>query len=164
MTKIKLCGLSRKEDIKAANALAPDFIGFVFAEKSKRRVTHIEAVELKAELKPINKLKLVTDRPIIKAFTVKSTADVLNAKKSSADCVLLDAGKGDGKSFDWSLIQGISRPYFLAGGLDTDNAVRAVRELRPYAVDVSSGIETDGVKDRNKMAEFVSAVRKEGNL
>ena len=52
MTKIKLCGLSRKEDIKAANALAPDFIGFVFAEKSKRRVTHIEAVELKAELKP----------------------------------------------------------------------------------------------------------------
>ena len=101
---------------------------------------------------------------IIKAFTVKSTADVLNAEKSSADCVLLDAGKGDGKSFDWSLIQGISRPYFLAGGLDTDNAVRAVRELRPYAVDVSSGIETDGVKDRNKMAEFVSAVRKEGNL
>ena len=202
MTKIKLCGLSRKEDIKAANALAPDFIGFVFAEKSKRRVTHIEAVELKAELKPeikavgvfvnadinevssllnlgvidiaqlhgdeddeyINKLKLVTDKPIIKAFTVKSTADVLNAEKSSADCVLLDAGKGDGKSFDWSLIQGISRPYFLAGGLDTDNAVRAVRELRPYAVDVSSGIETDGVKDRNKMAEFVSAVRKEGNL
>ena len=82
------------------------------------------------------------------------------AESSSADYVLLDSGAGTGNVFDWQLVQRIRRPYFLAGGLNPENAERAVKLLRPFAVDVSSGIETDGRKDRNKMAAFVAAVRR----
>ena len=70
---------------------------------------------------------------------------------------------GTGKGFDRSLLKNISRPYFLAGGLYPENFGIAVDTLSPYAVDVSSGIETDNFKDRNKMAAFVNAVRKETN-
>ena len=75
--------------------------------------------------------------------------------------MLLDSGAGTGKVFDWTLLKGIARPYFLAGGLDPDNAAHAVGILHPYAVDVSSGIETNGIKDKTKMAAFTAAVRKE---
>ena len=75
--------------------------------------------------------------------------------------ILLDAGAGDGKTFDWSLLKEIKRPYFLAGGLNPENAADAVKALKPYAVDVSTGIETNGVKDREKMTAFADAVRKE---
>ncbi len=74
---------------------------------------------------------------------------------------MLDSGAGTGTAFDWGLIQSIKRPYFLAGGLSPDNVGDAVARLRPFAVDVSSGIETGGVKDQTKMAAFVAAVRKE---
>lgn len=70
------------------------------------------------------------------------------------------ARAGSGNKFDWELLKNIGKPYFLAVGLDSSNAADAVRRLKPYAVDVSSGIETDGFKDKIKMAEFVSAVRK----
>ena len=73
-----------------------------------------------------------------------------------------DGGKGEGKAFDWSLLKDIKRPYFLAGGLKPDNASDAVKVLKPYAVDVSTGIETDGVKDREKMTAFANTVREEG--
>ena len=85
------------------------------------------------------------------------------AERSTADYVLLDAGAGDGKVFDWSLLENFRRQYFLAGGLDPENAGPAVRTLHPFTVDVSSGIETGGVKDPEKMKAFVSAVRAEGN-
>ena len=75
--------------------------------------------------------------------------------------MLLDSGTGSGVTFDWRLIKNINRPYFLAGGLDANNVREAVKGLAPYAVDVSSGIETDGVKDKTKMKLFVDAVRKE---
>lgn len=77
---------------------------------------------------------------------------------------LLDSGAGTGTIFDWALIQGIQRPYFLAGGLGIDNVDAAVKLLHPYAVDVSSGIETDGLKDKTKMAAFAAAVRKEEKI
>lgn len=109
----------------------------------------------------IKLLRSLTDKPIIKAFRIKSGDDIARAEESTADCVLLDSGMGTGKQFDWNLIQSIKRPYFLAGGLDCDNVSEAVRTLRPYAVDVSSGIETDGLKDKEKMAAFVATVRKE---
>ena len=73
--------------------------------------------------------------------------------------MLPDAGAGDGKTFDWDLVKGIRRPYFLAGGLTPENAGQAVRELKPFAVDVSSGIETDGIKDAARMRAFMRAVR-----
>ena len=85
----------------------------------------------------------------------------MRAEKSTADFVLLDAGMGTGKLFDWSLIRGVKRPYFLAGGLDSSNVTEAVKILSPYAVDVSSGIETDGQKDRVKMSAFISTLRRE---
>lgn len=202
MTKIKLCGLSRPCDIEAANERKPDYIGFVFASKSKRYVTYEKAMELKSRLSleiqavgvfvnehPQNvavllknglidiaqlhgdedeayiaKLRLLTDKPIIKAFRIKTAKDMKTAEQSTADYILLDSGAGTGLVFDWSLVKSIRRPYFLAGGLDARSAAEAVKVLHPFAVDVSSGIETDGAKDKRKMAAFVAAVRKEDRL
>lgn len=199
MTEIKLCGLSRDSDIRVANELKPQYIGFVFAPKSKRYVKPEKARELKQMLAPnikavgvfvnekletiaafsnnglidvaqlhgdesddyIMQLRKYTDRPIIKAFRIKTTEDIADAKQSAADYVLLDSGAGTGVVFDWNLIHSIQRPYFLAGGLQSGNVRAAIRTLRPFAVDISSGIETDGVKDKTKMAAFVAAVRKE---
>lgn len=111
----------------------------------------------------IARLRTLSDKPIIKAFLIKSKEDAKRAEKSTADHILLDSGMGTGKGFDRSLLKNISRPYFLAGGLYPENVGIAVDTLSPYAVDVSSGIETDNFKDRNKMAAFVNAVRKETN-
>ena len=107
-------------------------------------------------------MRSITNKPIIKAFIINSIDDVKAAESSTADYILLDGGKGSGKAFDWTLLKDIKRPYFLAGGLNPDNAADAVKKLKPYSVDVSTGIETDGLKDAEKMAAFVSAVRKEG--
>lgn len=110
----------------------------------------------------IRKLRILTDKPIIKAFRMESGKDVREAEKSGADYVLLDSGNGGtGETFDWSLTENLKRPYFLAGGLDVNNVRNAIDKYCPYAVDVSSGIETDGYKDREKMAAFIAAVRKE---
>lgn len=106
-------------------------------------------------------LQQLTGKPVIKAFRMESTGDIEKARNSAAEYVLLDSGAGTGTVFDWALIKNISRPYFLAGGLSPDNVRDAVTMLRPFAVDVSSGIETDGVKDQRKMTEFVASVRKE---
>ena len=109
-------------------------------------------------------LRQLTDKPLLQAVRIAEADDVTRAMQSSADMVLLDAGMGSGEGFDWTLVQKIDRPYFLAGGLDTDNVTAAIRQLHPYAVDVSSGIETDGQKDKEKMAAFAAAVRKEAML
>ncbi len=203
MTKIKLCGLSRLCDIEVANQLKPEYIGFVFAAKSRRYVSPTVALELKSALasdikavgvfvnEPIENvvelvkfgvidviqlhgseddeymtaLKNVVDKPIIKAFSINSAVDVELAQKSQADFVLLDSGVGGtGQTFDWELLSHIKRQYFLAGGLAIDNVESAVKRLTPYAVDVSSGIETNGVKDPVKMTNFVQIVRKEVKL
>ncbi len=112
----------------------------------------------------IAKLRLLTDKKIIRAFCIKTADDIKIAAQSEADYILLDSGAGTGTVFDWGYVKSIGRPYFLAGGLDAGNAAGAVRALHPFAVDVSSGIETDGVKDKIKMAAFVAAVRKEDRL
>lgn len=204
MTKIKLCGLTREEDIAAANGLAPDFIGFVFARKSRRYVDQETARRLKLLLSPkiravgvfvnetpeivasylnegiidiaqlhgqedetyISRLRALTGRPLIQAFRIDHPEDISRALQSTADYILLDAGAGGtGKNFDWSLLKdtNIPRPWFLAGGLNPENAADAIRQLRPWAIDVSSGIETGGKKDGTKMAAFVTAVHMEDN-
>ncbi len=197
MTRIKMCGLSRPEDIEAANELKPEYIGFVFAEKSRRYVTPEKAAGMKRRLSPdiqavgvfvnaelslireltdknvidmiqlhgdeddayIREVRSFTDKPVIRAFRVTKAEDIAEAEKSTADLILLDSGAGTGTVFDWKLAGQIRRPFFLAGGLDPENVEEAVRKLNPYAVDVSSGIETDGLKDRAKMAAFADAVR-----
>lgn len=113
----------------------------------------------------ISRLRELTDRPVIKAFRIDSEEDIRAAEASSADYILLDSGSGGtGTTFEWKLLSDMKRPYFLAGGLDPDNAGEAVRRLKPYGVDVSSGIETEGQKDKSKMTAFVHAVRKEERL
>lgn len=98
---------------------------------------------------------------VIKDFSVKTTQDIELALQSPADYILLDQGSGGtGKTFDWSLIPEITRPFFLAGGLGPDNLEQAVRTIRSYAVDLSSSVETDGVKDRSKIVEAVNLVHK----
>ena len=199
MTRIKLCGLTRPCDIEAANRLKPDYIGFVFAKKSRRYVSPEQAEALKKQLSPeiravgvfvsedpetvagllnrgiidlaqlhgsedeayLTRLRDLTDRPLLQAFRVAGEEDLHRAESSSADGILLDAGAGDGAVFDWKLLKGWSRPYFLAGGLEPGNVREAIRILQPWGVDVSSGIETDGKKDPEKMAAFVTAVREE---
>ena len=80
-------------------------------------------------------------------------------KQALPDMVLLDSGKGSGQTFDWSLIGSIKRPYLLAGGITAENAGQAIRQLRPFGVDASSCLETDGFKDIAKMKAFAQAVR-----
>ena len=96
---------------------------------------------------------------MIRAFRIASREDLSRAEAFPAEHLLLDAGAGDGKTFDWSWLAGVTRPYFLAGGLNPENAAEAVRKLKPFAADVSSGVETDGFKDIIKMRAFVSAVK-----
>ena len=198
--KIKLCGLTRECDIEWANDLKPDYIGFVFAKKSRRYVSPDKARMLKNLLNPsikavgvfvneemeniasllnegiidvaqlhgqesaedIRKLRSLTspDKKIIQAFRIDTKEDVTKANDSLADFVLLDSGcGGTGTSFDWDLLKEIKRDYFLAGGLDATKISAVKKNLKPYAVDVSSGIERDGYKDQKKMAAFVKAVR-----
>ena len=78
---------------------------------------------------------------------------------SISDYILLDSGTGSGKTFDWTRLKGIRRPYFLAGGLSLDNVEEAVRILQPYAVDVSSGVETNGFKDETLIKEFINKIK-----
>lgn len=197
MIKIKMCGLRRETDINYANVLLPEYIGYVFAEKSKRYITPENALKftgiLDCSIIPVgvfvnspvdDVIKLAENGTIkiaqlhgnesdsyisllhekgitvIKAFIVKSENDIELANNSPADYVLLDAGMGDGKTFNYNLLKNIKRPYFLAGGLTPENIGNAIK-LNPYAVDVSSGIETDGFKDFDKMKKFTDKIRKD---
>lgn len=197
-TKIKICGLTRAQDIRAANALQLDYIGFVFTPKSKRFVPPEQAKQLRQQLAPgiravgvfvnappeqiaalladgtidiaqlhgqedaayIARLRSLTHAPIWQAFRIESTEDISRANASPADLVLLDHGAGGtGERFDWTLLHGMARPFVLAGGLTPQNAAEAIAKARPYAVDASSGCETNGVKDPAKMLAFVNAIR-----
>ncbi len=197
-TKVKLCGLTRPEDIDIANKLKPDYVGFVFWPKSKRALTPFEASELREELSPdipavgvfvdedpevilslvaAGTIQIIqlhgheseetidwfherTDAPVWKAFKVRGPEDIAAAEASTADLVLLDNGYGTGEAFDWTLMEGVHRPYVLAGGLNPENCEDAVTRFRPYGLDVSSGIETDSLKDPEKMIDFVRRVRR----
>lgn len=99
--------------------------------------------------------------PLIKAVRVTEFGDVEKALALDADFLLLDSGTGSGKAFDHSLIdrERITKPFFLAGGLDPENVRQAALAVQPYAVDMSSGIETDKVKDLEKILAAVRAIR-----
>ena len=104
-----------------------------------------------------------TPVPVIKAIRVQSAYQVLDAQNLPCSYLLLDTWQkdgygGSGKTFDWKLIPELSKPYFLAGGIDAAN-LRAAAVLNPYCIDISSGAETDGVKDRDKIMELVRMIR-----
>ena len=198
MTKFKICGLRREQDIRYANELMPDYIGFVFLKGKMRYVTFEEAAHLRSLLDPaipavgvfvnepaenvirllqagtiqiaqlhgqedeayIEELRRAGDHCIIRAFAVRSSEDIHRAFAFPADYPLLDNGKGTGETFDWSLFQEQEKPFFLAGGLSPENVKEAIECFHPYAVDVSSGVETDGFKDYEKMKAFMDAVRR----
>lgn len=111
----------------------------------------------------IQKLKVLTEKPLIQAFSIKSKEDVERARESVADYILLDQGSGGtGKVFDWSLVDEVGRPYFLAGGLDVENLREAIGLLHPWAVDLSSSLEIDGMKNAGRICQAVEIVRMEG--
>ena len=214
MTRIKICGLKRTEDVDYVNQYLPDYAGFVFAG-SKRKVTDEQAEELSRKLdERITPVGVFVNEPaehivnlvkkgiirvvqlhgdedetyilklrellkeadkesdnrkeaikIIKAVRVQSREQILKAAKLPCDYLLLDTWQKDayggcGKQFDKSLIPSeLTVPYFLAGGLSAENIQENIKTCHPYAVDVSSAVETDGKKDRKKIQEFIERVR-----
>lgn len=136
------------------------------AEYLNEKIIHFAQLHGDEDNSYIEKIRAMTDGNcgIIKAVRVKSADDIEKASEFDCDYLLLDAyspkaAGGNGITFDWTLIKNISKPFFLAGGISHDNVTDAVRSVKPYAVDVSSSIETDGYKDFNKMKTFVETVR-----
>jgi phosphoribosylanthranilate isomerase len=107
----------------------------------------------------IQYIKAVTAKPVIKAVRVRDRYDVEAWLDSSADYLLFDSGAGSGEVFDWELLADTDRDFFLAGGLTPENIKAAAETLKPFALDMSSGVETDGVKDYAKMKTVIEAVR-----
>lgn len=115
----------------------------------------------KETLEQIRYLQSKTDCPVIKAVRVSGKEDIRKAETLPVDYLLLDSGAGSGKTFSWSSIpKDLSKPYFLAGGIDADNAGTAIKETQAYALDASSSVETDGVKHKKKMEELIRRVKK----
>jgi phosphoribosylanthranilate isomerase len=205
VTKIKLCGIRRPEDVAMVNRAQPDYAGFVFAP-GRRQVTAEQAENLRRQLDPaiaavgvfvkapveeaaalanrgtiqliqlhgeedeayVKALRERTTAPIIRVIRVRGPESLRDLDRYDCDYFLLDTYSGIqfgglGKTFDHSLLRQarFSRPFFLAGGLDADNVAAAIAGYSPFGVDTSSGIETAGTKDENKIRAFVSAVRKE---
>ena len=204
MISVKVCGLTRPEDIDAVNRFAPDYVGFVFApsrrqvspETARRlirglaegilpvgvfvnevpqRVAFIAAmcglrvIQLHGDedSETQDEVRRLTGREVWKAVRVKDRESLLEVTEGRADRYLLDAYHpeqrgGCGQTFDWSLLKEIpSEKIVLAGGLMPENVAQAVRDIQPYGVDVSSGVETDGQKDPEKIKEFIRSVRGE---
>lgn len=211
-TRIKICGLTREEDVQAAVAAGADAVGFVFYPKSPRYVTPQRAAELIALLPPfvtavglfvnasaeevaatvatapVGLLQFHGDetaqqcadaasaanRPFVRVFRVKQDTAGTELLEYETQCrassplfagVLLDtfvdAYGGAGKVFDWSLVpKDLAHRAVLSGGLSVHNVTGAVASMRPYAVDVSSGVEAaKGIKDARLIAQFIAAVR-----
>ncbi|MBC6117044.1 phosphoribosylanthranilate isomerase [Listeria innocua] len=197
---VKICGLKKSVDVKAAVENGADMIGFVFA-KSKRQVTieqahqlaknipsNIKKVgvfvnpteeELTAAIKgvPLDIVQLHgqepteqadrTDAEVIKAFPVKEGKLPNNINDYSNAYILLDAPAeeyegGSGKTFDWDKINSdllIKNKLIIAGGLNTENVKEAISRFEPYAVDISSGVETNGEKDPEKIKIFIKTAK-----
>lgn len=196
--KIKICGLTRPEDIACVNRLLPDYIGFVCWPGSRRFVSEEQAARLKAalssEIKAVGvfvdapveeitallqkgvidmaqlhgeeseedvcRIRELTGKPVIRAVKVSCRRDVEEWQGSAADYLLFDSGMGSGRTFDWSLLKDVKRPYFLAGGLGADNLEQVLTQVQPYGVDLSSSVETGGYKDPQKMRRVMEVIRR----
>ena len=113
----------------------------------------------------IEKIQNMTGKPVIKAFSIKTPEDVQRALRSPADYILLDQGTGGtGEPFDWSLVPPVRRPFFLAGGIGSENLREAIATLRPWAVDLSSSLETNGKKDPVKIRQIARMLKQINTL
>lgn len=113
----------------------------------------------------IEKIQNMTGKPVIKAFSIKTPEDVQRALRSPADYILLDQGTGGtGEPFDWSLVPPVRRPFFLAGGIGFENLREAISTLHPWAVDLSSSLETNGKKDPVKIRQIVRMLKQINTL
>ena len=199
-TRVKICGLTRRQDAEFAIKSGADAIGLVFYQPSQRAVTIAQAAAITAQLPPfvsvvglfVNAsaatvretlqqvpLSLLQfhgdetsafceqfDMPYIKAVRMQKTADLIEAEKrfTGASALLLDSylqdvPGGTGQTFDWSMITAVNKPLILAGGLTTENVAAAIRQIAPYAVDVSGGVEeSKGLKSNNKISAFMREV------
>ena len=132
-----------------------------FAEFARQGAADILQCHGNEDAEYIARLRELTGVPIIKAVKVTSAADIENAQTLGVDYLLLDSGTGSGVTFDHSLIDRdkIRVPFFLAGGLTPENLGAVIRDISPFAVDLSSGIETDKLKDREKILAAVKEAR-----
>lgn len=126
----------------------------------------IDAIQLHGDEteEDIRRLRQAVKNPIIKAVRVKAAENIREAQRLSCDYLLLDAYRddqygGSGERFDWSVVTQVNKPFFLAGGINAGNVVDAVNLISPYCIDISSGVETDGYKDRFKINEIITKVR-----
>lgn len=186
MIKIKICGLRRKEDILIVNKYKPDYIGFVFAEKSKRKINIDEALYLKSlldkDIKAVG-VFLNNDLSFIKEIVNKNIIDVIQLHGNEennylkkikeftslpiikaynddplCDFILIDnIIPGSGIEADYKL-PNVNKPCFIAGGINKDNVLKALKQ-NPYCIDVSSGVEINGFKDEEKIKEIIKVVR-----
>lgn len=199
MSRIKICGLRRTEDVDYVNEFKPDYAGFIYVPGRTRNVEPELGKLLKARLDPHIKavgvflneerekiasiyddglfdiiqlhgqeskedVKWLRDRTgaqVIKAVSVKTSDDIRRWEESEADYLLLDNGNGGtGKSFDWKLICHMTKPYFIAGGINADNLSEALG-YKPYGVDISGGVEKDGFKNRELIKKVIEIVRRQ---
>lgn len=208
-TRVKICGITRLQDLQAAVEAGADALGFVFARRSRRVLQPAEAAALAAATpafvsrvglfmdQDAEEVALILDRvplnllqfhgsedaefcrqfglPYMKAIGMAALAasaaerplERVQKEFSDAAALLFDshgAGEvgGTGRSFDWGLLPRLLRPVVLAGGLTPENVRAAVRQVRPWAVDVSSGVEdVPGVKNAQKMQAFISEAQSE---
>ncbi len=200
MSKVKICGLYREEDVMCINEVCPDYAGFiidfpkshrsigeetahflisklnrdiksvgVFVDKSQdfiSRFNFVDVVQLHGneDNEYIKALRIQMPQvEIWKAFKIRSSEDIKEAKNSIADIVLLDNGYGTGESFDWDTIIDFNQKFILAGGINSENIQMAIERLNPYALDVSSGVETEKFKDFNKIKKLIKIVRSNEN-
>lgn len=109
----------------------------------------------------IVRIKKATNKPVWKAIKVDSCEDIDKWKNTKADLLVLDNGKGTGECFDWNLLKNINRKYLLAGGINIKNIKEAILDIKPYGIDVSSGVENNGVKDFEKMKYIMEQIKGE---
>lgn len=132
-----------------------------FAEYANSKAADLLQLHGNENADYIAELRRLTNVPLIKAVKVTEFSDIEKAQKLDVDFLLLDSGTGSGKAFDHSLInrEKITKPFFLAGGLTPENVWQSAVDVNPFGVDMSSGIETDKVKSREKILAAVKAAR-----
>ena len=145
--KVKAVGVFLDQDIEEVKSIAKSGVIDIVQLHGSESDEYIEIIRNETGL------------PVIKAFSVAKGADADTINRSPADMVLIDSGRGGtGELFNWEFLKDIKRDYFLAGGLSPENAGEAVK-TGAYALDVSSGVETEGKKDAEKIRRFITTVR-----